>query len=113
MMWSTLYCKGRGSWSLWRYAMGVDILSPVVVSCGLVVVGMGWGLNFTSAICTHSAVDGFLMTMKLLKRLASNCMGMETLVRDVQSCMSLVRSSVFIGINRNSTGSGKGKIGPV
>ena len=82
---------------------------PVVGSVGAIVVVSHWSLNLTSAMCTHSIVPGALL--KLLDVLVAICKGMETLVRDVQSCMSLVR--ITLPILGNIPGTNCGKVAPL
>ena len=77
--------------------VGIGSVVAIVVGIGSVVaivVGIGWSLNLTSAMCTHSIT--LLISMKYFFVVVVICKGMETLVRDVQFCMSLVRITLPI-----------------
>ena len=90
--------------------LGSRDVGAMVVECGTMVVGssvggltvavvvMGWSLNLTSAMCTHSirSPDGLVKSMKWLVVLIAICRGIGTLMREVQFCMPLVRITVPI-----------------
>ena len=71
------------------------VVDSVVV---IIVVAMGWSLNLTSAMCTHSirSPEKLVNSMKQIAILVAICKGMETLVREVQFCRSLVRITLPI-----------------
>ena len=93
--------------------LGSRVVGAMVVECGTMVVGssvggltvaivgMGWSLNLTSAMCTHSirSPDGLLNSMKHRVVLLAISRGMETLVREVQFCRSVVRVTHPILLN--------------